>query len=133
MPRQMSADEFIQIASRGPRAEYLPAALIAELQAASVPASGEYATKLYSADGFYDVVIALTSTQAGAINLLRFVDDAGTVKLDTSAPTQAITANTPAVLASVDGLPYASFKVEITNSGGSAATLSNIAILQSAH
>jgi hypothetical protein len=134
MPRQSSANEYSLIVSHGPRAEYVPAALIAELKAiASIAASGNYTTALYSADGYYDLVVALTSSQAGAINLLRYVDDAGTVLLDATAPTQALVAATPAALVEVDAKPYASFKVQITNTGASAATLSAIAALQSAH
>lgn len=135
MPRQQSADEFHEIFTRGPRAEFVPSALIAELQAiVSIALSSNYTTALYSADGFYDFVLGLKSTQAGAINFLRYIDDGGTVLVDSTAPTQAIVANTAEVLKVTDGVPFASFKVQITNtSGTTAATLSNIAALQSAH
>jgi hypothetical protein len=128
MPRQLGADEYQTIIAHGPAAEYVPTALIAELKSASVPASGNYT----SADGFYDFVGGLEST-AGAINLLRFIDDDGTVPLDATAPTQALTANTPAALVVNDGKPFAAFKVEVTNTGASAATLSNIAAMTAAH
>ena len=133
MPRQLSADESQPIIARGPTAEFVPAALIAELKSALVPASGNYTSAFYSADGFYDAVVGLESTQAGAINLLRYVDDAGTVPLDATAPTQALTANTAAALVVNDGKPFGSFKVEVTNSGASAATLTNVAALTAAH
>ena len=135
MSRQFSLGEYQPIVARGPRVEYLPTALLAELQAiASIASDSNYTTALYSAErDYYDMVIALTSSQAGAINLLRYVDDAGTVLLDATAPTAALTAATPAVFIEQDGKPYASFKVEITNTSGSAATLSDIAVLQSTH
>lgn len=53
--------------------------------------------------------------------------------LDATAPTQALTANTPAALVVNDGKPFAAFKVEVTNTGASAATLSNIAAMTAAH
>jgi hypothetical protein len=134
MPRQLSSNEFQPILAHGPKAEYVPAALITELQAvSSITASGNYTTALYSADGYYDIVVGLKSTQNGAINLLRYIDDAGTVLLDSTAPTQALTANTAAAFVETDGKPYATFKVQVTNTGASSATLSNIAALQSAH
>jgi len=135
MSRQLGANEYSPIAAHGPKAEYVPAALIAELQAiSSIAASSNYTTQLYSADGYYDFVLGLKSTQAGAINFLRYIDDAGTVLLDGTAPTQALVANTAAVFIETDAKPYASFKVQITNSSGTtAATLSNIAALMSAH
>jgi hypothetical protein len=133
MPRQLSADESQPIIAHGPAAEFVPDALIAELDSASVPASSEFTSALYSADGYYDVVVGLESTQAGAINLLRFIDDAGTVPLDAAAPTQALTASTPAALVVTDGKPFASFKIEVTNTGASNAALSNVAALTAAH
>ena len=118
----------------------MPTTLIAELQAiASIALSSSHTTELYSADGFGDIVIGLTSSQSGAINLLRYVDDAGTVLLDTvggtnTPPTVALTATDASTLIANDGKPFASFKVQITNTSGStAATLSNIAVLMSAH
>jgi hypothetical protein len=135
MSRQPTANEYQPIIAHGPKAEYVPVALISALQnAGSIAANSNYTSPLFSADGYYDIVVALTSTQAGAINLLRYVDDPGTVLLDATAPTQALTANTAAALVVTDGKPYASFKVQVTNTSGStAAALSNIAALQSAH
>ena len=135
MSRQLSANEYQPIVAHGPKAEYVPAALIAELQAiTTIALSSNYTTAVYSADGYYDMVVALKSTQAGAINLLRYVDDAGTILIEASPPTVALVANTANALIVTDGKPFASFKVQVTNtSGTTAATLSNIGALQSAH
>jgi len=121
--------------AHGPKAEYVPAALLAELKAiVSIALSSSYTTAVYCADGYYDMVIALTSSQAGAINLLRYVDDAGTILIESTPPTVALVAATPNALIVTDGKPFASFKVQITNTSGiTAATLSNIGSLQSAH
>ena len=49
-----------------------------------------------------------------------------------AALTVALTANTAQVCNITDGNPFASFTVTISNTGGSTATLSNLAILQQA-
>jgi hypothetical protein len=135
MPRQLSANEYSPPNAHGPKLEFVPGALIAELKAiVNIPLSSNYTTALYSADGFYDFVLGLTSSQAGAINFLRYIDDAGTVLVDSTAPTQAIVAATPEVFKITDGVPFAAFKVQVTNtSGTTAAVLTNIAALISAH
>jgi hypothetical protein len=75
MPRQLSANEYTRPAAHGPKMEYVPAALVAELKAiVSIPLSSNYTTAVYSADGYYDIAVGLTSTQAGAINLLQSLD-----------------------------------------------------------
>jgi hypothetical protein len=133
MPRQLSANEYSQIVARGPRAEYVPAQLLSDIAAiTTIAASDNWTSELYSADGYYNIVIGLTSSQSGALNLLRYVDDAGAVLLDGTAPTAALTAATAAVLVSNDGKPFASWKVQITNTGESAATISDVAALMSA-
>lgn len=133
MPRQFAGGEYDKIAARGPRAEYVPTEELLSQIPASIAASSNWTSELISADGFYDFVLGLKSSQAGAINMLRYIDDAGTVVLDGTAPTQALTANTAAVFIEQDGKPYASFKIQITNTGASAATISNVAALMSAH
>lgn len=135
MPRQTSQYEYTKPTAHGPKMEVVPTDLITELNGiGSIALSSNYTTKAYPADGYYDLILGLKSTQAGAINLLRYIDDAGTVLADTSAPTVALVANTAEILKVTDGVPHACFKVQITNtSGTTAATVSAIAALQSAH
>jgi hypothetical protein len=132
MPRQLSANEYEQIVAKGPKAEYVPAALIAAVNAiTTIPSSGNFTSALMSADGYYDMVIGLTSTQSGSLILLRYVDDAGLVPID-AGQSQALTANVAAVLV-VTGQPFASYQLKITNTSGSSATVSNFAALSAAH
>ena len=133
MSRQLSSGEFQPIVAHGPKAEYVPAALVASLASnGAIAASGNFTSALFTVDGYYDFAIGLTSTQTGVVTLFRFIDDAGQVALD-SGQTANLTANTAAVLIVQDGKPCGSFKLEISNTGGSPATVSAFAVLQSAH
>ena len=73
----------------------------------------------------------LKSTQTGAINIQRFLDAAGTI-WQGAVVTAVLVANTAAILNVSDGVIFRSFTLQITNSGGSAATISNFAFLMSA-
>ena len=96
--------------------------------AATIAASGNITSNLIFSDGLQIVAVGVTSSQAGAINVQRYLDDAGTVKQG-AALTAALIANTAQVLNITDGNPFASFTVDISNTGGSTANLTNLAIL----
>jgi hypothetical protein len=133
MSRQLSAEEFQPIAAHGPKAEYVPAALITAIAAiTTIAASGNFTSPLYSADGYHDWSIGVTSSQTGAVLLLRYIDDLGQVALDTGQTT-ALVAATAAVLTVIDGKPFASYQLKLTNTGGSGASISAFAALTSAH
>jgi hypothetical protein len=115
-------------------AEYVPSVeLIAPANAQSaIAASGNWTSELITAMGLYDFVLGITLSQGGTLTLLRFIDDAGQVALD-SGQSQTLTANTAAVLVVTDGKPCASYQVEIANTGASAAAVTKFAALLAAH
>jgi len=88
-----------------------------------------YTSSIINADGFKFITVAVTSTQAGAINVQLYVDAAGTIKQGAAATVPVIAA-TPVVL-NVNGTttPFQSFTVQITNTGGSPATITGYALL----
>ncbi len=93
---------------------------------ASVPASGSLSGNVIVSNGWKSFAVGLKSTQAGQISVQRFLDLAGTVPQG-AAVTAALTANTAGyATVGTDGLPFASVQVTVTNSGASAATLSNV-------
>lgn len=93
---------------------------------ASVPATGNLPGSVVVSNGWKLFSVGLKSTQAGQISIQRFLDVAGTVPQG-AAVTAALTANTAAsATVGTDGLPFASVQVTVSNSGGSAATLSNV-------
>ncbi|MBB3258214.1 hypothetical protein F4827_003082 [Paraburkholderia bannensis] len=93
---------------------------------ASVPASGSLSGNVIVSNGWKSFAVGLKSTQAGQISVQRFLDLAGTVPQG-AAVTAALTANTAGyATVGADGLPFASVQVTVTNSGASAATLSNV-------
>src|SRR5262245_24812 len=94
----------------------------------TVPASGSVISNPILSDGMQVGAVGVTSSQAGAINVQRYLDDAGLIKQG-GVLTQALSASTPAVLNITDGNPFASFTVQITNTAGSPANLTNLGIL----
>ncbi|QEL14781.1 hypothetical protein [Limnoglobus roseus] len=95
---------------------------------ATVPSSNSVTSNPIFTLGLQLVAIALTSSQAGNITVQRYLDDAGLIKQG-PVLTQAITANTAAVLNITDNNPFATFTVNVSNSGGVAANLTNLGIL----
>lgn len=124
----MRADQFT---TGGERSQ----ALQVEMSAAglglalSVPASGSVASGVILSNGYLAFALGLTSSQAGGISIQRYIDVAGTVAQG-AAITASLTAATAAVAnVTNDGKPFASLIITVTNSSGSAATLSAIAAL----
>ncbi|MDR6381825.1 hypothetical protein [Paraburkholderia caribensis] len=102
--------------------------------AAQVPASGQLQSGILLSNGWKYFALGLKSTQAGAVTIQRFLDAAGTVAI--GAPvTAALTANTAQTVSigTADTLPFMSYQVTVTNTGGSPATLSNVAGLLQAN
>jgi hypothetical protein len=93
---------------------------------ANVPATGNLPGAIVVSNGWKLFSVGLKSTQAGNLSIQRFLDLAGTVPQG-AAVTAALTANTAAyATVGTDGLPFASVQVTVSNSGGSAATLSAV-------
>lgn len=99
--------------------------------AGTIAASGNYTSGVIYADGFKTIGVACKSTQVGAINVQLYLDTAGLVPAGAAA-TVALVANTNEYLAVATGLPFQSFTVQITNTGGSAATITNFALVLNA-
>lgn len=98
----------------------------------SIAASGSFTSQLIPANGFKAIAAGVTSTQTGAISIQRYIDKLGQVAQGAAIST-ALTASTPGVVNSNDGLPFQSFKITITNTNGSsAATITNFALLLNA-
>jgi hypothetical protein len=94
----------------------------------TIAASGNITSNLIFTDGLQIGAVGVTSSQGGVISVQRYLDDAGLVKQG-----EPLTANLTGTIAQVlnitDGNPFASFTVNISNSGLSTATLTNLAIL----
>lgn len=112
----------------GPFQWVLPPTVHGILVANTVAASGQVQSNIIAHGGYQKGAVGVTSTQAGAINVQRYLDTAGLIPVG-AVLTAALTASTPQWLTWVDGLPSLSFRVTITNTGGSVATLSNLAIV----
>lgn len=126
MPASNLGDQGIQVNPGGAMQAQVPASVHG--LASTVAASGNTTSNLIPSDGFQIGAVGVTSSQAGQIIVQRYLDDAGQVKQG-AALTASLVANTAQVLNITDGNPFASFTVEITNTGGSTANLTNLAIL----
>lgn len=127
MPKMTSPNDQGQHVNAGGAMQALVPAAVHGLPA-TVPAGNSVTSNPILSNGMQVGAIGVTSTQAGSITVQRYLDDAATIKQG-AALTQAITANTAGVLNITDGNPFASFTVNISNSGGVAASLSNLGIL----
>ena len=97
----------------------------------TIAASGNFTSALVYADGFKNIAAGVTSTQAGAISIQRYIDKAGLIAQGAAVST-SLTASTPGVVNVNDGLPFQSFVLKITNTGASTATITNFACLLNA-
>ncbi|MDX2027720.1 MAG: hypothetical protein SFW62_03690 [Alphaproteobacteria bacterium] len=95
---------------------------------ASVAGSGTAQSSLIVTGGFSLISAGVTASQNGSMSIQRYLDTGGTV-LQGAAVQIALAANTPANLDVLDGKPFASFKLTITNASGSTSNLTNFALL----
>ena len=95
---------------------------------ANIAASGTWTSNLITSDGYQKIAAGLTSTQNGSLSINRNLDDAGTIPQVAVNPT-AVSANVAAAINAADGLPFATFTISLTNTGGSPATVSKVAVL----
>jgi hypothetical protein len=130
MPTVQAFSDQFPIESVGPAAQSTVPVGVHGLNA-TVAASGNTLSNLIKSDGYKTIAVGVTSSQGGAINVQRYLDDAGLVKQG-AAISATLAANTAQVCNVTDGNPFASYTVTITNTGGSTATLTNLAILQQA-
>jgi hypothetical protein len=123
---QTPNDQGIQVNAGGAMQSPIPAAVHG--LPATIAASGNVTSNLIYSDGMQVAAIGVTSSQTGVITVQRYLDDAGTAKQG-AALTANLTAATAQVLNITDGVAFASFTVNISNTGGSTANLTNLAIL----
>ena len=116
MTKVTSQGEAYPIISLAGRAESIP--LSQSDLPANIAANGTYTSPLILADGFYNLIVGATSDRAGALNVQRYIDEAGLVPVG-AADTIALVANTAKVLKINDSVPFGSYKVIITNTDGS--------------
>ena len=94
----------------------------------SIAANGTVNSSLIVTEGFTLISAGVTASQAGTLSVQRYLDAGGTV-VQGAAVQVSLTANTAANLNVTDGLPFASFKLTITNSASSTSNLTNFALI----
>lgn len=141
-PASDASGDFEQLISQAGFGQvlYPPAAFPVPLPATLAATSGVWNSGLMFNDGMRYITLALTSSQAGACIIQMYVDLAGTIPRP--PVTTSIVANTGLIIdlpvaptATAPGPylpPFASFTINITNTGGSIATLSGVQLILSA-
>ena len=94
----------------------------------TVAAGGSVTSSLIVTEGFSLISAGVTSTQAGSLTIQRYLDAGGTVPQG-AASSVALTAASAANLDVLDGKPFASFRLSVSNSGSNAAALTGFALL----
>lgn len=95
----------------------------------SIAGSGTANSSILPSNGFQTIIATVNSSQNGTIAIQGYIDPAGTIAHG-SAVSTSLTSGT-AASATLSG-QFQTFKVTITNSSGSTATLSNFQIFMSA-
>lgn len=98
----------------------------------TIAASGNWISGKLISDGYKAISVGCLSTQNGAINIQRYIDRAGLIPVG-AVVTAAITGGIAQWATVNDGVAFQSFTVQITNTGASAATVTNFDILMSAN
>jgi hypothetical protein len=96
--------------------------------AGAVPASGNVSTSLIKTDGFSLISAGITVSQNGVMSIQRYLDDGGT-QVQGVALSVPLIATVAANLDVLDGKPFASFVLTVTNSTSSTATINGFALL----
>lgn len=93
-----------------------------------VPNGGQVQSGVVKANGFKGLAVGVKSTQIGALNVQRFIDEAGTIPVG-AVLTAALAANVSNWVSVNDGQPFAALQITVTNTSGTNATLSAFGIL----
>lgn len=96
----------------------------------TIAASGNWLSKVIQSGGFKAIAVGAKSTQVGAINIQRYLDAAGLIPIG-AVITVALAATVANFVSVADDVPFQSYTVQITNTSGSAATVTNFAVLMS--
>lgn len=97
--------------------------------AATIPESSNINSNVINCNGYKSFSFGVTSSQAGALSIQRYIDQAGTIAIG-SAITGSISAATPLTVNNHDGVPFGSLQINITNTSGSTtANLTGVLLL----
>ncbi len=95
---------------------------------ASIAGNGSVVSDVIIANGYKAFAFGCTSSQNGTVSIQRYLDQAGTI-LQGAALTVSLTGGTAAILNNSDNHPFQSMVITVSNSSGSAATLTNTLLL----
>lgn len=94
----------------------------------TVAANSTVNTSLIKTDGYSLIAAGITLSQAGTMSIQRYLDDGGT-QPQGALVTVPLIANSAANLDVLDGKPFASFMLNVTNAAAVTATVTGFALL----
>lgn len=98
----------------------------------TISASGSVISDIILNGGYKSFSFAAKGTQTGSISIQRYLDQEATIPMG-AALTGSMTANTDTVVTNVDGKPFQSMIITVSNSGVVASTLTNTLLLLQAN
>lgn len=122
---------FFTIFGEGPVAQTTIVQDSAPIGPTTILAAGNYTTGVVVSDGYRVIAVGITSSQAGALTIQRYLDREGTIPVTAvlSTPVVAATPLVVIVSSTADNIPFASFTVILTNTSGVTATVSKYYVL----
>ncbi|GGH14764.1 hypothetical protein GCM10007036_14300 [Alsobacter metallidurans] len=97
----------------------------------TIAGSGAYDSGLVCADGFKAMALGLTADQSGSMQITRYLDPNGLV-LQGGPVSIALVGGQAKLINITDALPFAYYRVQITNGAGSLMTITNACLLLNA-
>lgn len=123
------SSQFFTVSGQGPVAQ---TTIVQATPLTTIAISTTYSTGVIVSNGYQIVAVGVTSSQAGAVTIQRFLDRAGTVPVTATLSTPIVAATPLVVVVNAfnDHLPFASFILTISNTSGSTiANITNYAVL----
>jgi hypothetical protein len=129
MPYVLQKQMYFEPSPVGPAGQYVVTTAEHAMPSTCGAGATVYSNVIVS-DGWTLIGAGVTSTQAGTITITTYLDQAGTIPIGTVS-SQALVASTTAAVsnASAAPVPFQSFKIGVSNSSGSSATLTGFNLL----
>lgn len=124
--------EYYTVNASGPVAQTSIPQDIAPNVPLSILAAGNFTTGIIVSNGYKVIGVGATSSQAGALNIQRYLDREGTVPAAAVSTTPLVAATALVVIIN-DTVPFASFSIVLTNTSGSTAAITKFYCLLQAN
>lgn len=95
----------------------------------SIPNASSYQSNVIINAGFRVIALGCTSANTGVITIQRYLDRAGLIPVGAPITANLTAATAQWAIVTADGVPYQSFKFQISNTGAGSAAITNFGLL----